>query len=168
MCSWVVYHAPWLDDPLCLDRFVVNILPSTDWCKICQVYSKEIYSTVCKVECTGWDTTNAEHKVPSAQNPEPLKVLSLKAGVDQNIALHAFPTARDSFFLISDFRCFQLQFSLVIFRHKVPCLKLMWWPVSPWCNLHGWHWVTRVQSNNRNSNFKHTSWSTMSLCWWEQ
>ena len=42
-----------------------------------------------------WGTVDAEIKVSSVENPEPLKVLSLKPREGQNTALHAPPTARN-------------------------------------------------------------------------
>ena len=47
-----------------------------------------------------WDTTDAEVNVPSPKNSELLHMLSVKPGVDQNIALHASPIARNVGFLI--------------------------------------------------------------------
>ena len=55
---------------------------------------------------------DAEKKVPSAENPEPEKVISfIKPGVGQKIALHASPASRDcAYFLPS--RIIQLYFPL--------------------------------------------------------
>ena len=41
--------------------------------------------------------------LPSAENPEISKILTVRPRVDQNIALHASPTVRNSAFLISTF-----------------------------------------------------------------
>ena len=49
-----------------------------------------------------WGTADAEIKVPSVENSELPKVLPLKPGVGQNIAMHASSTAMN-FFLISTF-----------------------------------------------------------------
>ena len=43
---------------------------------------------------------DAEIKVPSVENPELTNVLPVKPGVGQNIAMHAYPTARIFFFVL--------------------------------------------------------------------
>ena len=47
-----------------------------------------------------WGAADAEIKVPSVENPELANVLPLKPGVDENIAMHALPTARNFFFVL--------------------------------------------------------------------
>ena len=42
-----------------------------------------------------WGTTDAEIRVPFAENPELSKVLCLEPGVGDNVALHALPAARN-------------------------------------------------------------------------
>ena len=44
-----------------------------------------------------WETADAEINFTFVENPELPKVLPLKSGVGQNIALNASPTARDFF-----------------------------------------------------------------------
>ena len=48
-----------------------------------------------------WGTADTDIKVPSAENAGLSKVLSLKPGVGQSIALHALTTVRNSVFLSS-------------------------------------------------------------------
>jgi len=47
-----------------------------------------------------WGAADTEIKVPSVENPELANVLLLKPGVDENIAMHALPTARNFFLFI--------------------------------------------------------------------
>ena len=47
------------------------------------------------------DTTEAEIKVPSVENPELANVLHLNPGICRNIATHASPTAKNSFFVLN-------------------------------------------------------------------
>ena len=49
--------------------------------------------------CLYMGTADAETRVCSAENPEVTNVRSFKPGVGQNIAAHASPTARNSFFV---------------------------------------------------------------------
>ena len=44
----------------------------------------------------GWGWGAADTKIPSAENPQLSKVLSVKPAVGQNVALHALPTVKNS------------------------------------------------------------------------
>ena len=54
-------------------------------------------------QSVGQVVANSEMKVPSPGNPELSKVFTFKAGMGENVALHASPTAKKSVSLISDF-----------------------------------------------------------------
>ena len=75
----------------------------------------EFPSTLSLCQClqfvfTRWGTADTEIKVPSAQNPELSTVPSSMSTVDQNITLHASPTAR--YFYLSIF-CFPGSFTFI-------------------------------------------------------
>ena len=64
----------------------------------------------------------AEIKVPFGGSPELSRNLSAKSGVQQNIALHASPTTRNSVFLISTF----LAHSTSFFLNPLSARKKKW------------------------------------------
>ena len=49
-----------------------------------------------------WHTVGVESKVPSIENLELWKILPLKPGAGQSIAMHAFPTAMKVFIVLSN------------------------------------------------------------------
>ena len=61
---------------------------------------KHLYSSFFVVVLQ-WGTADAEIKTPSVENPELTNVLLLKPGVEHNVAMHASPSARNFFLVLS-------------------------------------------------------------------
>ena len=85
--------------------YTVNIPGQEDIVVIIRTFRYILrYCYSVSLELPRWDTLDAEMKFLSAENSEPLKVLSLRPTVDQNIELYVSPTSEDSPCLISAFR----------------------------------------------------------------
>ena len=81
-------------------------------------------------------------EVPSAESPELSKILSLKPGVGQNIALHASPTAMTFYF---SYFYFMGSFDLILF------------PTVSWTSwLFKQTWITHTRTHARTHARTHT------------
>ena len=101
-------------------------------------------------------TADAELKVPFAENSEKLKVLSLKPGVGEDIALHALHTAMNAVLLVFAFSIHSTSFPPKFSAHVKWRMWCTWnriftydWMtcVLPWDGVRGWLDVKYRKSN---------------------
>ena len=116
---------------------VVLLLLLLLFCYYCW-YSQPAFSPAAFAPDRGATLTDTETKVPSAEDPQLSKILSLMSEINQNVALHASPTARKSACLMSAFLVHRPPFFLPNFLppwsdeyHKgwIALSSVSWWIV---------------------------------------